>query len=194
MSEQTENNFDYNLWPDDDVEPNQGLVNEPMAKGRYLLKIAKIEATDFTKGGVPRARLRLRSLNKDTREEYGPPAFIEIYLGASTAKYEGGVKVGDRNAAEMAEARNKAHGRVLGFMKAIGVSLGSKGDGHEGRLSYYNVRAWEGRTFVGTITVNEREQNGLMNSHSTDDPKYGVQSVKVAVAKGAPTTAAAPVL
>ena len=165
----------------DEVEEAPLMEDGALPKGWYPLEIAAIQRSAVSQNGVPMVTTRMRVFDGPCK---GRSTFITHFLGASEVDPDGS----KRKDSDFHKANATIQSQMKRFLKSIGVQTAVPyGEGIEQVLSFYNVDAWVGQRFMGSIrlkkaTVNKTtgkeydESNDLSTFTTLDDTKHGLDA------------------
>lgn len=179
--------FDPNAYQEGygEAEESQGYVNEPLAKGRYPLRVDRLVSVSQREGKAPSASMLLR-VNEGPMAER--TALVTLYLDASPTQWVDGEEV-KRSQEERQKAQRGVQGRMKGFLKALGAPernpvTASPENPAEFLSEFYGLDNLAGKTFVGEITVSQGKYNNLANFHPNNHEKYGLAAWREANSGG----------
>jgi hypothetical protein len=165
--------FDSMLAGYDEVEASQGYSGDPVPTGWYALKLEKVLSAELSKNGIPMVRMQILITEGQRANQR---AFVGMTLSASEKDKNGA----QRTKQEIDDANRKIMAQMKGFLGALGVSTAAPaGSGAQKVFNFYNVTAWEGRDFIGKISLRAKTEkyeasNQLNAYYNIKDEKHGL--------------------
>lgn len=176
--------FDKMVQGFDEVEPNFGYDDEPLATAWYPVRLERVLEAQTSQGGSHGVRVQL-VVNEGV--DKGRRAFVNVSLTPSTTNQDGT----ERSEAEMNIKYANLQKMTSALMKSLELVTGDPGSGTEleKAIQFFRVNEWEGRDFMAYVkrrpeTATRQASNQLNGYRPLSDPKKGLDAWRLKQGSG----------